>query len=354
MTKYIVVILCAAMGVAAADGPASPAPKDEKAGTDETLQNGATGERPWAVGVSAAEQKAALEEFHKANLLLNDGLFARAADGYRAALKHWDHPAIHYNLALALLNLDQPVEAFDHLQASVKFGDAPLQSKEKFDHAKELQIVLEKEMADVEVSCDKKGAKVTVDGKEAFVAPGHFKTRVRVGKHQFTAEKQGYQTRINAPYIGPGEHFRIELKLYTAEELTRYHRKWKATWIPYAVGGAGLAIGFAGALFENSAQNSYRQYDQKVAACNDMAGGNLGCAPSAELTNLRSSGDSKRTTGFILYGAGAATIATAAVLWWINRPDPYTIRPEELQNEKVTVAPVIAPGFAGTAVMGRF
>jgi len=124
MIRFIVVILCAAMGVAVAD---TPSPKDEKAGTDETLQDGATGERPWAAGVSNAEQKAALEEFHKANLLLNDGLFARAADGYRAALKHWDHPAIHYNLALALLNLDQPVEAFDHLQVSVKFGEAPLQ-----------------------------------------------------------------------------------------------------------------------------------------------------------------------------------------------------------------------------------
>jgi hypothetical protein len=56
----------------------------------------------------------------------------------------------------------------------------------------------------------------------------------------------------------------------------------------------------------------------------------------------------------VLYGVGAATIVTAGVLWWVNRPDPYTIRPEELQNEKVTVAPVVAPGFAGTAVMGRF
>jgi len=351
MTKLILVFSCAAMGVAAAD-PATP--KDEKADVNETLQNGTTGDRPWAAGVPPAEQKLALDEFHKANLLLNDGLFARAADGYRAALKHWDHPAIHYNLALALLNLDQPVEAADHLAVSVKFGDAPLQSKEKFDHAHELQVVLEKEIAEVEVTCDKKGAKVTLDGRELFVAPGHFKQRVRVGKHQFTAEKQGYQTRINAPYIGPGEHFRIELKLYTADELTRYHRRWQATWIPYAVGGAGLAVGFVGALFESSAQNSYRQYDQKIAACNDMTGGNLGCAPSSALTDLRSSGDSKKTTGYVLYGAAGATIAAAAVLWWINRPDPYTIKPEDLQNEKLTVAPVLAPGYAGTAIVGRF
>ncbi len=32
----------------------------------------------------------------------------KAAEKYREALALWDHPAIHYNLALALLNLDQP------------------------------------------------------------------------------------------------------------------------------------------------------------------------------------------------------------------------------------------------------
>jgi hypothetical protein len=350
------------MRVAAADTPTpapppapTPTPPGEKAGTDETLQTGtAVGDRPWATGVSEAEQKAALVLFREANRLLNDGLFAAAADRYRAALKHWDHPAIHYNLALALVNLDQPVDAYENLQLSVKFGDGPLQSKEKFDHARELQVVLEKSIADVEVSCDKKGAKVTVDGKEAFVAPGSFKTRVRTGRHTFVAEKAGYQTRINAPFIGPGEHFRIELRLFTAEELTRYHRKWQATWMPFAVGGAGLLVGFVGALFENSAQSSYRQYDQKVATCNEMTGGNLGCTPTAELTDLRSSGDSKRTTGFVMYGIAGATIATGAVLYWLNRPDAYQIRPEDLQTEKLTVAPVVAPGFAGTVVQGRF
>ena len=59
MIRLIVVTLCAAMGVAVADTP-PPSPKDEKAGTDETLQNGATGARPWANGVPDTEQKAAL------------------------------------------------------------------------------------------------------------------------------------------------------------------------------------------------------------------------------------------------------------------------------------------------------
>src|SRR5438128_85746 len=115
MTRFIAITMWVATAVAQAQPAPEPAPKGEKAGTDETLQTGtAAAERPWAHGVAEAEQKAALGLFREANILLNDGLFARAADQYRAALKHWDHPAIHYNLALALVNLDQPVDAFDN------------------------------------------------------------------------------------------------------------------------------------------------------------------------------------------------------------------------------------------------
>ena len=67
-----------------------------------------TGDRPWAKGVSKERQEAAWEVFREGNALLKDSLFAKAADKYREALKSWDHPAIHYNLALALVNLDQP------------------------------------------------------------------------------------------------------------------------------------------------------------------------------------------------------------------------------------------------------
>src|ERR1700733_7519084 len=77
----------------------------ERPGTNESLQNGGD-TRPWASGVSPSEQ--------------------------RDALKHWDHPAIHYNLALAQMELAQPIEAYDNLTTAIKYGDAPLQSKDKF------------------------------------------------------------------------------------------------------------------------------------------------------------------------------------------------------------------------------
>ncbi len=189
--------------------PAAPT-NPEKANTNEALQGG---DRPWATGVSADRQQVALRLFREGNVNHNDGLFGKATELYREALKSWDHPAIHYNLALSLMNLDHPIEVEQSLTKAVRFGPAPLE-KDKFEHAKEYLLLVEKQLANIEVSCDKPDAKVSVDGKEVFTVkagePNIYKARVKIGKHTFVAEKPGYNAQVDAPFIGPGENFRID------------------------------------------------------------------------------------------------------------------------------------------------
>lgn len=349
-------LVLTSIGTASADGSGSGSGSGsttlEKAGTDESLQKG-EGERPWAAGVKQSEQQAALKLFHDGNLQLNDGLFAKAAEAYKAALTHWDHPAIHYNLALAEMNLDSPIESQEHFQFAIKFGEAPLQSKDKFDHAKDYILLLDKQIGEVEVTCNKPGTKVSLDGKEVFTAPGTWKGKVRAGKHSIVGTLEGHPSRVDAPYISPGAPFRIELKLYTTAELTRYRRKWDATWMPYVVMGGGVLVGIAGGLMEGLASNDYKKYDDQVTACNAMTIGNQGCAQSSSLKSIRDSGDTKKDVGYVLYGVGAAAVVTGAVLWIINRPESYEVRPEDL-NGPVSFQPVVSPTFAGAALSGRF
>ena len=322
----------------------------EKADTSETLQKGGD-VRPWAQGVPPAEQKTALLAFREGNAQLNDGLFAKAAETYRGALTHWKHPAIYYNLSLALMNLDQPLEALDSMEHATTFGEGPI-DKDKFEHAKEYILLLSKQIATITVACDKPGAKVSLDGKEVFIAPGKHTQRVRIGRHTLIAEKTGYQARVNAPNIGPGETFNVELKLFTADELTRYSRRWETTWMPYAVIGAGAVFGLVGAGMELAASSTYNDYDKKVASCNTN---NAGCPNDATLKDLRSSGDTKKSIGFVMYGIAGATAATGIVLAILNRPHSYLLRPEDLQSEpKVSVAPVVTPTMTGAVVEGHF
>src|SRR5690349_12569407 len=106
------VLLVALGGVARAE-PVPGAVPDEpsgKGGATEPVSDATarmkTSERPWAAGVSPERQEAALKHLQEGNGLLKESLFVAAAKVYRQALTEWDHPGIHYNLALALLNLD--------------------------------------------------------------------------------------------------------------------------------------------------------------------------------------------------------------------------------------------------------
>ena len=330
----------------------------EKAGTDENLQAGGT-DRPWAAGVTPERQRVAYQAFREGNAALNDGLFKQAADRYRVALTSWDHPAIHYNMALALLNLDQPIEVYASLEKAIKFGPAPLE-KDKYEHAKEYMLLVEKQLAEVDVSCNKIGAKVSIDGKEVFTVTeggtNRYVARVRIGKHTFVAEKTGYNAQIDAPFIEPGQKFRIELTLYTEEELTRYRRRWDRRWMPLAVIGGGVAIGLAGGALEMSARSSYRDFDEAIAKC-AADSGTGGCEDASGFADKRDSGDTKRTLGFVGYGLAGAAIITGGVMLYLDRETSYKITADEYRRERsspVSVTPLVAPGLAGAMVHGHF
>src|SRR3569832_1835287 len=128
-------VAAAGDGSGAGSGAGAPTTTSEIAGTDESLQNGGD-TRPWAAVVKKSEQEAARKLFHDGNVQLNDGLFAKAAEVYKQALTHWDHPAIHYNLALALMNLDQPIESQANFRVAVEVGGAPRRAGGGGDRAK--------------------------------------------------------------------------------------------------------------------------------------------------------------------------------------------------------------------------
>ncbi|MBX3160205.1 MAG: hypothetical protein KF773_29835 [Deltaproteobacteria bacterium] len=321
---------------------------------------------PWAAGVSAEQKAMAFQKFEEANLKLNDGSVKQAVALYREALAHWNHPAIHYNLALALVSLDLPIEIEASLLEAVKYGEAPLE-KAQFEHAKEYLLLIQKQIAEVEVSCDKMGAEVLLDGQPLFTvkpgAPNRYAGKVKIGKHTFVAKKTGYNAQIEAPFIGPGENFRINLKLYTSDELTRYKRRFDQKWMPFAVIGGGVALALGGGLMQLSANSSFKEFDDKIARCNaDTMGGNRGCMDTS-LDDLKKSGNTKRSIGYVGYGVGAGAIAVGALLLYLNREQPYQITADqyirEQENKKsatggVSVVPVISPEVAGAVVQGRF
>lgn len=310
------------------------------------LGGGGSQERPWAKGVPADKQAAALALFRDGNFLLKNSLFPRAVEKYREALKLWDHPAIHYNMALALLNLNEPLDLHHHLTQSMRFGEAPL-DKDKFERATTFKKLIEQQLSRVEITCDAPGASVSMDGQVLFTAPGHYEGLVRPGKHLITATKEGFlPTEMNQTLL-PGEKASLSLKLYTAADLTRYRREWSA-WKPWAVVGAGAAVALAGGALHMQARGSFEKFDTRIAECG-------GCIPAPEVSDLRTRGTSMQQLAFGAYAVGGAALVTGAVLAFINRPQEYQINPDEAGSPQgASVAPLLGRGEGGILATFRF
>jgi hypothetical protein len=303
-------------------------------------------ERPWAKGVPAERQAAALSLFREGNSALKESIFVKAATQYREALGLWDHPAIHYNLVLALLNLDKPVEVLEHLESAMKYGPSPIEL-EKFEQAKAYKVLVEKQLARVRIQCDLPGASVVMDGRALFLAPGKHEAFVRAGPHSIVATKDGYLTNEVSKSLPAGELTAFELKLYTAGDLTQYRRAW-SVWVPWSVVGGGAALALGGGGLHYGASQRFKQFDSGIADCG-------GCVPDGVLTGSRANGNTLQKLAVGSYAVGGAALVTGALLVYMNRLLPYVgTASAETKPETVSVAPVVGAGTSGLSAEIRF
>jgi hypothetical protein len=336
---------CAVLGVLAALCFAIPARAEDPVTSLSSAQD--AGDRPWAKGVSVDQQRAANEGFLLGNGLLKESFFAEAASKYREALTHWDHPGIHYNLALALLTLDQPVETHEQLQQSLQYGAAPL-DPDKFNHAKNLLLVIAGQLAKVEVYCSEPEAIVRLDGQTLFRAPGHYQGLVRRGEHTLTASKPGYENTQRTQTLGSTPTV-FHLKLYRPDDLIGYRRRW-SVWGPVSVTAGGVLLLGAGALFALQSSAKFKDFDASIASRPEC---NMGCIPTDYEKNLNEQGTTFRTLATASFITGGTVLAGGIVLMVLNREVSYRVEPGE-RSAGLKLLPTIGPGSLGVFGTGHF
>ncbi|MEO1481794.1 MAG: hypothetical protein AAFU77_06790 [Myxococcota bacterium] len=322
-----------------------PLLRDEKTGkefTVESLIEEKLESRPWADSVDREEQLQAARFFYEGNKLLRESVFVRAAEQYRKALELWDHPGIHYNMVLALLNLDQPLEVNSHLDSALAYGAAPLDN-DKYQQALQYKELISVQLATIRVRCDEPGTLVRLDGRKLFVGPGEATEVVRVGPHTLVATKDGYLTNEVSETLEPRANRALELRMIRPEDLTRYERRFSES-LPWTVIGIGAGLAAAGAASHYFAADRYDTFDRGIEACN-------GCVPDESLENARSTGDILRATTYAAYGLAGASLITGAVLLYMNQPTKVRLDPEDL-NTSVTISAAPSPG-GGVNVAAR-
>ncbi|WP_395834153.1 PEGA domain-containing protein [Archangium violaceum] len=288
------------------------------------------GERPWVQNVSGKDQQAARELFNAANTSLTEGLFVEASEKYLQALRHWDHPAIHYNLALALMKLDRPLEVHEHLLSAMRYGPEPL-GTDKFENATRYKELLDTQLVRLSISCDEPGATVTMDGQTLFVGPGRYQGLVRPGTHSIVAMKEGYVTADKSQPLLPGAQVNLDLRPYRLE----YQRRWPV-WMPWTVMGTGLAAAAGGGLLHLETSKNYRRYDDIVLEQCDS-----GCNPRVNgLSDIRSRGDNLQRAAYGAYALGGAAFVTGVVLAYLNQPQAVPVNPDP-GKKTVSVTPLL-------------
>jgi tetratricopeptide (TPR) repeat protein len=279
-------------------------------------------DKPWAVGVSQAQQDQALAKFKEGNESFIKDEWRKALDLYLEALKSWDHPNIRYNAAICLIKLDRMVEAYEHMQAAMRFGDAPL-GKDLHKQGETYLQVLKSSTAYVEIICKQPaGVQVTLDGQRLDKCPD---TRlVAPGRHQIVSEKPGYRTErkeITAP-AGGKETVVIVMQVEGTRRLTR---RW-GRWLPWTVVGLGTALSAAAVPLFITTRNKFDQYETDLAnTCS------TGCSPNdariQALDGDLSSAKTYRAMTISSIALGATGIGVGIALIVMNQPRYATVTP---------------------------
>ena len=273
----------------------------------------------WSRGVPEAAQVRALQLFREGNVFLEQGKYTEAMPLYERALSVWDHPNIRFNLAVCLINMRQPLAAWNHLQQALRFGDAPL-GKRLHAEGMTYVAVLEASLAQLTIRSTQPGIRVMVDGAQVLDGPGEHTMKVLAGKHQMVASRPGYTTQSRALDLPAGKTSAEQIALAPEKiEVRRdnYDRRWP-WWVPWAVTVGGVALGGAGAGIYVAARTERDRYDRAFAAmCPE------GCPESTLPADLRARGANALRNSRVAIGmwitAGVLGI-TGGVMAVLNRP----------------------------------
>ncbi len=328
----------------------SPKPLSQLA-QDQDATNGAT--RAWAVGVPIDAQIRAKQLFAEGTEFLLRSLEEQAIAKYKEALKHWNHPGIHYNYAVALSTQDRALETREHLLEALRYEDKGPLDKLEVEQARRYLKLVEASLALVDIRSNQPGVVVSLNGQQVFTGPGRHYKFIDPDEYLVSATKPGYIPQERRLAFLPGKENKVELRLYSEQELTRYKRRW-AMWAPVTVTSLGALAAIGGGAAWFIADNKYDEYDSEISSrCP------TGCAADdpalASLQSNKDSADTYNAFAMPLVIGGGVGLAAGVVLLYLNRAEAYQISPQEAGiTDRVSLVPVIGSSSAMVIGTSRF
>jgi tetratricopeptide (TPR) repeat protein len=331
----------AVAGEPGAAGAAAGDPEDEIDDEIDGDIDGATAgaeSRPWARGVSGERQEKARAVYVEANDLLHEYLLEEAMEKYREALTHWEHPAIHYNLARALDSLGRPLEADAHMQEALRYGAAAY-SELEYTQVINFRRLLDQKLATMVIVSSEADIAIALDGKRLLAGRGRIEKRVLPGEHLLVVRRPGQAALTRLLALQRGRQTRIEFDM----------RRRFPPWQPWGVLGAGALASVTGGLLQWRALENMASYQRRFKqACPE------GCPDDAQpaLARLRRRATWQNRAGVTALITGGGVLVTGTVLIVLNQSRSFGI--DLNRDTRLSVLPLLAPDGAGVALGFEF
>lgn len=273
--------------------------------------------------VSPERKERALKLLRAGNKHLEEADFEPALAIFKSALTEWDHPAIRFNMVVALFRLNRMVEAYVNLIAALRYGPGPFKS-DVYAQALNYKTLLETSVAELVVVCAEPGARVTLDGRYLFTGPGQISKWVRVGEHQVVAQKPDRQTVSESLQVRAMRQNRIEIARWRAPPpRVIWVSRWD-TWKPWAVTAAGAASLLIGVPLRLLAQSNMDKFDQAIEF---TCSGDVTCTASDIGADIRLYDRARLQNRMAVtaFATGGVVLALGLTLVVLNRPQSREI-----------------------------
>ncbi|MCG8417479.1 MAG: PEGA domain-containing protein [Proteobacteria bacterium] len=302
--------------------------------------------KPWFAGTTLANRQKAARLDKEGNELLKRHLFAEAMGKYQEALQYWQHPRIHYHLTIVQIELgDDPLVTYRSAKTALRYDGAALTADER-ERARGYKKLLRRQLVEIEVACSQPGVQVKLGGKPLMNGPGVKRTLVKPGDYEITARKAGYIALNQTVQLWPEQKKRVDLKLFTLQDVSGTQRRWQR-WKPWAVVGAGAAVAAVGGVLHWRAKVNIDKHDDLLKTIPECT---QGCAPSHENSpeDILSRGYVQQKFAITGYLIGGTALAAGLTLALLNRPRAYRLDKSD-EAFRVSVVPAVTPQAVGVS-----
>lgn len=196
------------------------------------------------------------------------------------------------------------------------------------------------------------GADVSIDGRLVATTPIAQPLEVTAGAHVVTITKNGYRAFSQTTTFEHGAATTLKVRFErTTQRVTSF-----------AFLGVGAATVVTGGVFTIL---SFSQQARAQKVLDAKATGNIDAGQIDTYQSAVDARDRWKTGATIAFGAGAALLATGAVLYFFDRPGVPAAGPPPADNApkapapakptmEMGAAPIVGPGAFGATIVGRF